>query len=178
MFHSPELKQPIKSLRIKLPSLSMFFFLLSKYWFPSPAFNTGGQMAMDGPSWSVPFFVCWGLTRLCLWLPTAWAADRGCSLHIWMKVKKDLIQNDLQFYFFYTFSAKVRTTVLTHKGFANIFRNKVRQITGQWRGIKRASIYTWGRDWGRYRWFGSLKDFGSLINNTWIFLAIMTTFIG
>lgn len=36
MFHSLELKQPIKSLRIKLPSLSMFFFSIKQILISPP----------------------------------------------------------------------------------------------------------------------------------------------
>lgn len=83
-----------------------------------------------------------------------WAADRGCSLHIWMKEKKDLIQNN-PVLFFFTFHAKLKTIVfLKHEGFVNMFRIRVKECIH--RSVKCLHM---NRAWGS-EGLGSLKDLG------------------
>ena len=100
MFHSLELKQPIKSLRIKLLSLSMFFFSIKKILISPP------PLLIQEAKWPwtallVCSLLCVLRTDKAVFMTARCLGSRQGVLTAYVdEGKKDLIQNDLQFYFF------------------------------------------------------------------------------
>lgn len=128
MFPFLVLRYPIKSLRINFLPYPCFPFLSSKYWFPLPHWRYRRANG-HGP------LVCCLLCVLamatdkaaCLWLAAAGQPTGGAHCIFGWKKKKDLIQNN-PVLFFFTLHAKLKTVVLLkHKGFANMFRIRVRE---------------------------------------------------
>lgn len=180
MFLFLVLRYPIRSLRTNLLPYPCFPFLSSKYWFPLPHWwyrraNGHGPLvcclcvlAMATDKAAVYDSLLLGSRQGVL---TAYS-DEG-------KKKKGLIQNN-PVLFFFTLHAKLKTVAfLKQKGFANMFRIRVREC------IHRSVKGPWGQPvfthelglgfWGT--WIP--EGFGSLfVNYTCIFSAIMTTFIG
>ena len=100
MFHSLELKQPIKSLRIKLLSLSMFFFSIKKILI-SPLPLLIQEAKWPWTALLVCSLLCVLRTDKAVFMTARCLGSRQGVLTAYVdEGKKDLIQNDLQFYFF------------------------------------------------------------------------------
>lgn len=100
MFHSLELKQPIKSLRIKLPSLSMFFFSIKQILI-SPPLLLIQEAKWPWTALLVCSLLCVLRTDKAVFMTAHCLGSRQGVLTAYLdEGKKDLIQNDLQFYFF------------------------------------------------------------------------------